>query len=172
VPSWWVPRHWKWLDFLCRRLGCVTRWNYGDMSRSDLREQLHREWGSVLEAGLCPVWVSEFGADAANLEEMQWLEAFTFLLRLYDADWAYWPLNVGGKPGGGSEAYGFLTPAWLPKEAPGDPRLDLLKAIGLQPGLPMRSPTPSLQMGSETSTWPRPSEESDDRSDVNLLGGI
>lgn len=94
----------------------------------------------MLEADLCPVWVSEFGADTGNAEEMQWLKAFTQTLAASDADWAYWPLNVGPKPSCGSnEAYGMLAPDWRPKDA-GDERLELLKQIGLAPKTPPSMP--------------------------------
>jgi len=103
------------------------------MRHERLREQVFKEWGSIVQDGVCPVWVSEFGADASTAEEMLWLESFVEILAALDADWAYWPLNVGPKPGDKSpENYGMLSPDWTPKPA-GDPRLQLLEAIGLRP---------------------------------------
>jgi len=133
LPNWSVPRRWGWALRLLRFLGAVSKDNYGDMDRERLREQLQSEWGDILDSGTCPVWVSEFGADLSNPEEVGWLRDFTSLLAEKDVDWAYWPLNVGPKPGcGEDEAYGVLDARWRPK-ANSDLRLDLLREAGLKP---------------------------------------
>ena len=51
-----------------------------------------------------------------------------------DADFAYWPLNVGPKPGdGGDESYGMLTKEWTAKSED-DVRLNLMRRrVQLQP---------------------------------------
>jgi len=91
--------------------------------------------------------VSELGADAGNAEEMQWLSSFVDVLDELDVDWAYWPLNVGPKPGvGADEAYGMLGPSWRPKQH-GDVRLALLRTIGLQPPADATSPAESTLAG-------------------------
>lgn len=60
---------------------------------------------------------------ARGAQEMQWLSTYVDILDELDADWAYWPLNVGPKPGvGADEAYGMLSASWRPK-ANGDVRL-------------------------------------------------
>lgn len=151
LPRWSVPTRMGWADSLLRTAGLVSPLNYGDMGPEELAKQVRQEWGCVLEADLCPVWVSEFGADAGNADEMQWLKAFTQTLADSDADWAYWPLNVGPKPSCGSdEAYGILAPDWRPKDA-GDKRLELLKQIGLAsktpPSVPgLSAPIPESHM--------------------------
>jgi len=133
LPNWSVPPRWKWTLKLLRAVGVVSKDNYGDMGRDRLRDQLQMEWGGVLDADSCPVWISEFGADLSNPEEMGWLQDFVALLAEKDVDWAYWPLNVGPKPGcDEDEAYGMLGPKWKPK-ASGDERLQLLQAVGLKP---------------------------------------
>jgi hypothetical protein len=114
-----------------RQLGLVTKHNYGDLGSDRLKDQIYREWGSVLEAGTCPVWVSEFGCALSNEQEMRWFKEFVALLKAFEADWAYWPLNVGFKPGtDADEAYGMLSTEWTPTE---DIRLQEMRAIGLTP---------------------------------------
>merc|ERR1711879_4352 len=98
-----------------------------------LKEELYSQWSFLLETNTCPVWVSEFGTGPQSGYDLQWFERFVELLGNVDADWAYWPLNVGPKPGvGGDESYGMLSEDWTPK-ADGDPRLQLLIAHGLLP---------------------------------------
>jgi len=131
VPRWYFPNKWQWASETIRFAGLITRTNYGDMDRDTLKAQIMKEWGSVLEANLCPVWVSEFGANSESEEEMAWFEAFNDVLGELDADWAYWPLNVGPKPSCGSdETYGMIGDDWRPKKT-GDVRLDVMTAAGL-----------------------------------------
>merc|ERR1719440_85423 len=95
---------------LLRALKIFSSENYGDMSRSRLAEELYNQWAFLLKAGTCPIWVSEFGCGPSSDYELQWFEKFVEFLGSVDADWAYWPLNVGPKPGsGGDESYGMLT---------------------------------------------------------------
>eukprot|EP00929_Paragymnodinium_shiwhaense_P112838 TRINITY_DN81106_c0_g1_i1.p1 TRINITY_DN81106_c0_g1~~TRINITY_DN81106_c0_g1_i1.p1 ORF type:complete len:550 (+),score=93.63 TRINITY_DN81106_c0_g1_i1:161-1810(+) len=131
IPRWSVPARWEWAVDKLRNIGLITKDNYGDMSTERLREQIEMEWGSILSNDVCPIWVSEFGADAANPEEMAWLQKFVDVLAEYDAEWAYWPLNVGPKPTcGNDEAYGMLAQDWTPRPR-GDVRLTLLEKLGL-----------------------------------------
>eukprot|EP00928_Gymnodinium_smaydae_P093910 TRINITY_DN7827_c0_g1_i1.p1 TRINITY_DN7827_c0_g1~~TRINITY_DN7827_c0_g1_i1.p1 ORF type:complete len:463 (+),score=86.63 TRINITY_DN7827_c0_g1_i1:38-1390(+) len=125
------PKHLWPLTGLLRKLGFFSPANYGDMDREALFEQFKKEWGFVLEEGICPVWISEFGASVENPSEMYWLKLLVEYLAEKGADWAYWPLNVGPKPScGGDESYGMLSPSWTPKPD-GDERLTLLQAAGL-----------------------------------------
>lgn len=141
IPRWAVPKKFECAMGILRCFGCITKHNYGDMAPAQLKAQAAKEWGCVLEAGTCPIWVSEFGAGLENEEEMSWLRRFVDILAEYDVDWAYWPLNVGPKPECGSdEIYGMLAPDWKPKAAPSsdtglldaDERLQLLQKIGLK----------------------------------------
>jgi len=129
-----------------RGLGIVTKDNYGDMRQNTLREQMRQEWAFLLEENRCPVWVSEFGADLSNQAEMRWLRDFTEVLQDLDADWAYWPLNVGPKPECGSnEAYGMLNPDdWSRVSPDQDERLELLSRLGLKSSTPIMSASDSL----------------------------
>jgi len=130
MPDWSVPPKWKRALRLLRAAGIINRQNYGHMSPEQLREQMQREFGHILESDTCPVWVSEFGANTSN-QDMAWLRDIIIILEDMDADWAYWPLNVGPKPGCGSdEAYGMLSPTWTRRPA-GDCRLRLLSRLGL-----------------------------------------
>jgi hypothetical protein len=146
IPRWSVPPKWGCLMGIIRCLGIITKDNYGDMSKETLRSQIREDWGFALEEKRCPVWVSEFGADLSNEDEMKWLRIFTELLQELDADWAYWPLNVGPKPECGcDEAYGMLAKDWTRVSTDQDERLQLLKDnLGLVPPRgALRRPSPS-----------------------------
>ncbi|CAK0816142.1 unnamed protein product [Prorocentrum cordatum] len=96
------------------------------------------------------VWVSEFGADLSNPEEVGWLRDFTSLLAEKDVDWAYWPLNVGPKPGcGEDEAYGVLDARWRPKMLD---LVTLLSAVGLQEELAESRKASPVITAAESST--------------------
>mmetsp|Transcript_10130 Transcript_10130/g.19552 ORF Transcript_10130/g.19552 Transcript_10130/m.19552 type:complete len:406 (+) Transcript_10130:3-1220(+) len=138
------PPNLKCLSGILRRLGIFSKANYGDMSRQSLFEELSRQWGFCLDEDICPVWVSEFGGNDGSADEMRWLRMFIDFLVEKDADWAYWPLNVGPKPDSGNdEPYGMLSAEWMPKGAAvksksdggmtaTDTRLDLLERAGLR----------------------------------------
>eukprot|EP00930_Biecheleria_cincta_P028717 TRINITY_DN20027_c0_g1_i1.p1 TRINITY_DN20027_c0_g1~~TRINITY_DN20027_c0_g1_i1.p1 ORF type:complete len:487 (-),score=50.25 TRINITY_DN20027_c0_g1_i1:196-1611(-) len=142
IPKWAVPRA---VHCLLGSLGIIAQQNFGDFTSDQLDAVCREHWGDILEANVCPVWISEFGADLGSHEEMMWLRRFVAILAKFDVDWAYWPLNVGPKPGTGSqsgigagdEAYGMLGSDWKPKPS-GDERLELLAKIGL---LPVQAPT-------------------------------
>lgn len=132
LPSFSPLRRWPVLLGVLRACGIFGRKNYGEMESEQLQQQLLEEWGCLLESNACPVWVSEFGADANNEDEMRFFRNFVSALEAADADWAYWPLNVGPKPGcGGDEPYGMLAPDWTPKPG-GDSRLSLLATLSGQ----------------------------------------
>jgi len=124
------PAKLRHLTSALRGLGVFSSKNYGDMKRAKLFEQLRAEWGWLLEGDVCPVWVSEFGGSLDSQEDMRWLADFVAYLASVEADWAYWPLNVGEKPdNGGGEPYGMLADDWTPK-LEGDQRLWLLGVAG------------------------------------------
>lgn len=130
IVQWSLPSRLRPIVKLGAKLGIVSWRNHGDMAAegaAELRELMHKEWGWVLEQNICPVWVSEFGA---SRHELQWFDSFVAILKDYDADWAYWPLNVGPKPAsGGDEPYGMLTSSWTPPPKGSDARLKLLEGI-------------------------------------------
>lgn len=133
LVRWGVPESLWPLARVLGALGVITWRNHGDMAASgdeELEELMRKEWGFVLEQECCPVWVSEFGCNLTSHEEMVWLRSFVEILRDLDADWAYWPLNVGDKPaGGGDESYGMLTSRWEAPPEGSDKRLTLLRSI-------------------------------------------
>lgn len=89
---------------------------YGEMEHSVLEQQLDLEWGFCLDQDLCPVWLSEFGANVEQDFDRAWFEKMCLYLECKDVDFAYWPLNVGPKPGSNeNEAYGLLTNDWQPR---------------------------------------------------------
>jgi len=141
--SWSGPGRWLPYAFMPRALrgalrcvfGACRKPNYGDLGRLELLEQLHGEWGFVVEDNICPVWVSEFGCSEGDPKDLEWFQNFTHALQLLDVDWAYWPLFAegGNKPDdGGPEWYGTLSESWTPKQA-ADRRLALLEDTGLAP---------------------------------------
>eukprot|EP00928_Gymnodinium_smaydae_P039361 TRINITY_DN26905_c0_g1_i1.p1 TRINITY_DN26905_c0_g1~~TRINITY_DN26905_c0_g1_i1.p1 ORF type:complete len:492 (+),score=92.18 TRINITY_DN26905_c0_g1_i1:144-1478(+) len=84
------------------------------MDSSCLECQLDSEWGFCLDEDICPVWLSEFGCNVNNVYEMSWFREICNYLKKKNADFAYWPLNVGPKSDGGDECYGLLTNDWSP----------------------------------------------------------
>ncbi|CAJ1439740.1 unnamed protein product [Effrenium voratum] len=118
------------MKIFLRLLGIFSPRNYGDMASRELREELHRQWGHLLERDVCPVWVSEFGTNKGGYD-LSWFQRFVEILGQMEADFAYWPLNVGPKPScGGEESYGVLGPDWTPSSEK-DERLDLMRKHGL-----------------------------------------
>jgi len=150
---------------------------------SCLETQLEAEFGWVLDQGVCPVWLSEFGGDANNAMDMEWFHRVCSWLEKKDADFAYWSLNVGPKPqaqgqsgggggggGGEDEAYGLLTNDWRPRWH--DKRLRLLRRLTLTAPTPPRPqpPTPlSTTMRATTKATAmflhRDSDDSGDEDD-------
>jgi len=139
IPSWarvQAPAFYGFLDYVKWVLADYYPLNC-DMEEEELRASMRDEWGFAVEGGVAPVVLSEFGCAADNEREMAWLERVVRYLRETDADFFYWPLNVGPKPGprgsppsgprGGEEHYGFLTSDWSPKWD--DPRLKLLQSL-------------------------------------------
>lgn len=120
-----------WVGKMLRGIGIFSEANYGDLDRDALFEELVKQWGFLLESNTCPVWVSEFGANADEEYDMRFFSQFVAFLEAVDADWAYWPLNVGPKPASGDpESYGMLADDWTPKLEP-DPRLEKLRSVGV-----------------------------------------
>lgn len=117
-----------------RALGIFSQENYGDMPSEELQSVLREQWGRFLETEQYPVWVSEFGSCGGPSYDLDWFEKFVTYLGSIDADFAYWPLNVGPKPGSTDdyESYGMLSENWTPKPE-GDPRLKLMTQHGLLP---------------------------------------
>ncbi|WP_141736348.1 glycoside hydrolase family 5 protein [Oligoflexus tunisiensis] len=74
---------------------------YGQMDERTLRETLDREFGFVLNQDqyfTAPVWVSEFGAAAAETDPATraWFSYLVTYLIEKDLDFAYWPFNHEG----------------------------------------------------------------------------
>mmetsp|Transcript_11175 Transcript_11175/g.25007 ORF Transcript_11175/g.25007 Transcript_11175/m.25007 type:complete len:844 (+) Transcript_11175:30-2561(+) len=135
-PGKWSPKEFAGkAKFVLQFIDYVgNRALYGELSETQLWEQMDKEWGFCLSQDLCPVWLSEFGADRNNPREMMWFERMCRYLAHRDVDFAYWPLNVGQKPGGcGDESYGFLANDWTPHWF--DPRLRMLSELLPRPPL-------------------------------------
>ena len=87
---------------------------YGEFSEAELVATARAEWGWLVEERIAPVWVSEVGG--ASAEECAWLARIFAYIRAVDGDFAWWPVNVGEKPGqpGSEESYGIVGPDWRP----------------------------------------------------------
>eukprot|EP00434_Breviolum_minutum_P010953 symbB.v1.2.009659.t1/scaffold593.1/size185935/10 len=115
-----------------RCLGIFSRENYGDMNSTRLEEVVYCQWAYLLQEDVCPVWISEFGTGPNEGYDLRWFRRFLKTLEGFEVDYAYWPLNVGPKPGcGGDESYGMLSKEWKPDWS--DQRLDLLRQHGFLP---------------------------------------
>ncbi|CAK8991330.1 unnamed protein product [Durusdinium trenchii] len=107
---------------------------YGEMGQAALETQMDQDFGFCIDEDLCPVWLSELGCSLDS--ELEWFGKVCKYLERKDVDFAYWPLNVGPKPGSGAddEAYGILTNDWQPRWA--DPRLQALRRLCPEPLIP------------------------------------
>jgi endoglucanase len=124
-------------------------WFHRLPSRDQLRVDLDRSWGYLLEPDqlyTAPVWVGEFGTchdrDAARrcirgdapFSQGLWFSSFHAYLDEKDIDWAYWAVNGTqargtGRTFGAEETYGIFNTAW---SAPALPELlEMLQAIAL-----------------------------------------
>eukprot|EP00913_Durusdinium_trenchii_P003110 g2874.t1 len=131
-PGAWSPKHF--MPGLLRSVFDVVdyvgaRALYGEMGQAALETQMDQDFGFCIDEDLCPVWLSELGCSLDS--ELEW-----FGKERKDVDFAYWPLNVGPKPGSGAddEAYGILTNDWQPRWA--DPRLQALRRLCPEPLIP------------------------------------
>jgi len=135
-PGSWSPKHF--MPGVLRSVFDVVdyvgaRSLYGEMSQDALEEQMDKDFGFCIDEDICPVWLSELGCSLDS--ELTWFGKVCQYLDKKDVDFAYWPLNVGPKPGGSDdEAYGILTNDWQPRWA--DPRLQALRRLCPQPALP------------------------------------
>ena len=62
---------------------------------------MDQDFGFCLDEDICPVWLSELGC--ALDRELHWFQAVCGYLEKKQVDFAYWPLNVGPKPGGSDD---------------------------------------------------------------------
>lgn len=135
-PGAWSPKHF--MPGVLRSFFDVVdyvgaRSLYGEMSQEALEEQMDKDFGFCIDEDICPVWLSELGCSLDT--ELEWFTKVCQYLDKKDVDFAYWPLNVGPKPGGSDdEAYGILTNDWQPRWA--DPRLQALRRLCPQAVLP------------------------------------
>ncbi|CAK9009845.1 4-beta-glucanase), partial [Durusdinium trenchii] len=136
-PGAWSPKHF--MPGLLRSVFDVVdyvgaRALYGEMGQAALETQMDQDFGFCIDEDLCPVWLSELGCSLDS--ELEWFGKVCKYLERKDVDFAYWPLNVGPKPGSGAddEAYGILTNDWQPRWA--DPRLQALRRLCPEPLIP------------------------------------
>ena len=110
-------------------------------------DQMRANGGYLLEDGIAPLWLGEFGNDTRSLDsfgrssspQSAWWNNIEDWLTEHDADWCWWPLNptqprgtvpVSGQHRSGwgdPEPWGLLAPDWRGVANP--QVLDILKAM-------------------------------------------
>jgi endoglucanase len=115
--------------------------------RSAYFDQMRVNGGYLLEQGIAPLWIGEFGNDTRSLDNFgrsssprsAWWTNIEAWLTEYDVDWCWWPLNPTQPRGsvpvtgqhrsdwGDPESWGLLTPDWRGVANP--PVLDILKQM-------------------------------------------
>jgi endoglucanase len=110
-------------------------------------DQMRANGGYLLEDGIAPLWIGEFGNDTRSLDsfgrssspQSGWWNNVEDWLTEHDADWCWWPLNPTQPRGtvpvtgqhrsgwGDPEPWGLLTRDWRGVANP--PVLDILKAM-------------------------------------------
>ena len=110
-------------------------------------DQMRANGGYLLEDGIAPLWIGEFGNDTRSLDsfgrssspQSGWWNNVEDWLTEHDADWCWWPLNPTQPRGtvpvtgqhrsgwGDPEPWGLLTQDWRGVANP--PVLDILKAM-------------------------------------------
>jgi len=115
--------------------------------RSAYFDQMHRAGGYLLDAGIAPLWIGEFGNDTRSLDNFGraatpaagWWNNVEAWLTEEDVDWCWWPLNPTQPRGtvpatgrhrsawGDPEPWGLLAPDWRGVANPAV--LDILKQM-------------------------------------------
>jgi len=115
--------------------------------RSAYFGQMRVNGGYLLDQGIAPLWIGEFGNDTRSLDNFGrsssprsgWWTNIEAWLTEYDVDWCWWPLNPTQPRGsvpvtgqhrsdwGDPESWGLLTPDWRRIANPAV--LDILRAL-------------------------------------------
>ena len=110
-------------------------------------DQMRVNGGYLLDEGIAPLWIGEFGNDTRSLSNFDrssspqsaWWNNFEGWLTEHDVDWCWWPLNPTQPRGtvpvtgqhrsrwGDPEPWGLLAPDWRGVANPGV--LDILKQM-------------------------------------------
>jgi len=68
---------------------------------SDHVETFRRNWGFIVEEGIAPVLVGEWGSFLATAEDLRWADALADYLASLDIPWMWWSLNPNSADTGG-----------------------------------------------------------------------
>ncbi len=115
--------------------------------RSAYFDQMRQAGGYLMDEGIAPLWIGEFGNDTRSLDNFGraaspaavWWNNVEAWLTEHDVDWCWWPLNPTQPRGtvpvtgqhrsrwGDPEPWGLLAPDWRGVANP--PVLDILRAL-------------------------------------------
>lgn len=68
---------------------------------SDLTEKFRENWGYIVEEGIAPVIVGEWGSRLETHADLRWADALSTYLRAHDIPWVWWSLNPNSDDTGG-----------------------------------------------------------------------
>jgi aryl-phospho-beta-D-glucosidase BglC (GH1 family) len=76
---------------------------------TDLTEAFYENWGYIVEEGIAPVLIGEWGSRLESAADRRWAEALAEYLDLLDAPWMWWSLNPNSADTGGLFAGDWRT---------------------------------------------------------------
>jgi Cellulase (glycosyl hydrolase family 5)/PKD domain/IPT/TIG domain/Carboxypeptidase regulatory-like domain/Putative Ig domain len=91
------------------------------------KEEWAKKWGHIVEHGIAPVWIGEFGSETASKcpgpkSPQPWLASFIGYLQAIPASWTWWAINGTESDAGVNfekersyyqrETFGLLCPSW------------------------------------------------------------
>ncbi len=120
---------------------------------TNLTAQWRADWGYLVEDGIAPVLLGEFGTRLQTVSDRQWLAALVEYLDRTGASFAYWSFNPNSGDTGGLVGDDWTTPQRAKLEA-------LRPLLGAAPPpAPSSTPSPSASpsSGPSASASPRPS---------------
>lgn len=110
---------------------------------ANLREQWRRSWGYLVEDGIAPVLLGEFGTRLQTESDRQWLSSLVDYLHDHAISFAYWSFNPNSGDTGGLVGDDWRTP-------------QRAKLDALRPLLGARTATPPSQSATPSPAPPTP----------------
>ena len=107
----------------------------------NLPAQWDKSWGYLVEDGIAPVLLGEFGTRLQTAADQQWLTTLVSYLRTHDISFAYWSFNPNSGDTGGLVLDDWRTPDQAKLNALGP--LLTPRRVPTTAATPMPSPTPT-----------------------------